>query len=94
MEFVEPPPEARGERTKRWGEIVDTLMDNPGKWALVGNFSPGIATAIRRGRYKVFLRDFEGTDFEEQAYMKRYWEVTTRKTHDGRRNDVYVRWLG
>lgn len=94
MQFVEPPPEARGERTKRWEEIVATLRAHRGEWALVGNFSPGIATAIRRGKYKAFLDENQNDETKAQMYMKQHWEVTTRKTDDGKRNDVYVRWLG
>lgn len=94
MQFVDPPPEARGERTKRWEEIVETLKANRGQWALVGNYSPGIATAIRRGKYKSFLTENENDETKAQMYMQQHWEVTTRKTDDGKRNDVYVRWLG
>lgn len=94
MQFVDPPPEARGERTKRWEEIVAMLRAHRGEWALVGNFSPGIATAIRRGKYKAFLDENQNDETKAQLYMKQHWEVTTRKTDDGKRNDVYVRWLG
>lgn len=94
MQFVDPPPEARGERTKRWEEIVAMLRAHRGEWALVGNFSPGIATAIRRGKYKAFLDGVYNDEHLAHLHMKQHWEVTTRKTDDGKRNDVYVRWLG
>lgn len=95
MEFVEPPPEKNGQRSARWREIAATLKENPGKWGIVGNFSPGVATSIRRGQYKAFWpADQTFTPTEAQVYMKQHWEVTTRKTDKGSRNDVYVRWLG
>jgi hypothetical protein len=94
MEFIDPPKEARGERSKRWKEIVATLKKNPGEWALVGNFSPGVATHIRRGQYKAFHEGWEGDVHQLTAYMERNWEVTTRKTDTGSRNDIYIRWLG
>lgn len=91
MEFMEPPPEERGQRSKRWEEIAATLRENPGQWAKVGNFSPGIATAIRRGQYKAFLDPSDPSPAD--VYMKQHWEVTTRKTEGGSRNDVYIRYL-
>jgi hypothetical protein len=94
MEFVDPPLEARGERSKRWKEIVTTLKENKGEWAMVGNFSPGVATHIRRGLYKAFLEGWVGSEGDVTAYMQRHWEVTTRKTDTGSRNDIYIRWIG
>jgi hypothetical protein len=92
MEFIDPPPEAKGQRSERWREIVRTLKENKGQWALVGNFSPGVATHIRRGQYRAFLDANDPSS--PDVYMKQHWEVTTRKTDNGTRNDVYVRWLG
>ena len=92
MEFVDPP-EAKGQRSERWREIAKTLKENRGQWALVGNFSPGVATHIRRGQYKAFLPS-DATSETPEVYMKQHWEVTTRKTDDGNRNDIYIRWLG
>lgn len=94
MEFVDPPPEVKGQRSERWREIVRTLKEKQGQWALVGNFSPGVATHIRRGHYKAFLEGWEGDANQLAGYMQRHWEITTRKTDEGNRNDVYIRWLG
>lgn len=92
MEFVDPPEEARGERSRRWNNIVSTLKENKGEWAIVGNFSPGVATHIRRGMYKAFLpKDLTSPP---EIYMKQHWDITTRKTDDGKRNDIYIKWLG
>jgi hypothetical protein len=91
MDFVTPPKEMRGERSKRWVEIVDTLRANVGEWGLVGNYSPGIATHIRRGSYPAFLPD--DLSIDKQVYMSQHWEITTRKNGESRQ-DVYVRWLG
>lgn len=94
MEFTDPPPEQRGNRSQKWIDIVRELQKHPGEWAKVGNYSPGVATNIRRGRYKMFLDGWEGDDAQRALYMQRHWEVTTRKTDDGHKNDVFIRWLG
>lgn len=91
MEFVTPPPEKKGQRSQKWREIVDALKEKRGEWALVGNFSPGVATHIRRGKYPAFL---DGCDRSPDLWMQAHWEVTTRKTDNGKRNDVYIRWIG
>jgi hypothetical protein len=90
MEFTEPPLMKHQKSRKHWTEIVQQLRDNPGKWALVGNYSPGVATHIRRGKYPAFL-ETHGTLEENLAYMTKHWDVTTRKTGEGR-NDVFIRW--
>ena len=61
---------------------------------MVGNFSPGVATHIRRGLYKAFLGGWVGSEGDVTAYMQRHWEITTRKTDVGSRNDIYIRWIG
>lgn len=94
MEFVTPPPERRGQRSHKWREIVAALKEHPQEWALIGNFSPGVATQIRRGKYPAFVEGWEGSPEQIQLYMNRHWEVTTRKTDSGKRNDLYLRWLG
>lgn len=95
MEFIEPPPEKKGQRSERWSSIVARLKENPNEWALVGNFSPGVATHIRRGKYPAFLPETRfASDFAVNAYMKSNWDITTRKTDNGKRNDVYIRWIG
>lgn len=94
MEFVSPPPETRGPRSERWIKVVAELKQNPGEWALVGNFSPGVATHIRRGKYPAFLTGVDSSQEGAHLYMNRHWEITTRKTNEGKRNDIYIRWLG
>lgn len=94
MEFVDPPVEGRGERSQRWRNIVASLKERPGEWALVGNFSPGVATHIRRGKYRAFLDGLDENVHSPESHMQRNWEVTTRKTDSGNRNDVYIRWIG
>lgn len=91
MEFVAPPPQQSRQRSERWTNIVTELKNNQGEWAKVGNFSPGVATHIRRGKYPAFL---DGCDIEPEVWMNTHWEITTRKTDNGNRNDVYIRWLG
>lgn len=92
MEFVEPPPSKKGAMSDRWVAVVAELKTNKGQWANVGNYSPGVATHLRRGKYPAFL---EGCEHEEHSvYMAAHWEITTRKTDEGHRNDVYIRWVG
>ena len=91
MDFIDPPKESRGEKSKRWVEVANTLRESVGEWAMVGNYSPGIATHIRRGNYAAFLPD--PCPIDPAVYMDQHWEITTRKNGDGRQ-DIYVRWLG
>ena len=92
MEFVTPPPEQKGQKSERWRTVVRELKAARGEWALVGNFSPGVATHIRRGKYPAFLEGIDTAD--PSLYMQQHWEITTRKTDSGKRNDLYIRWLG
>lgn len=91
MQFVTPPPQKKGQKSERWRNVVAELKANKGEWALIGNYSPGVATHIRRGKYAAFL---EGCDIEPRVFIAQHWDVTTRKTDEGRRNDIYIRWLG
>lgn len=91
MEFAEPPMQQGRQRSEKWVNIVKELKERKGEWAKVGNFSPGVATHIRRGKYPAFL---DGCDTPVDLWMSSHWEVTTRKTDNGNRNDVYIRWLG
>jgi hypothetical protein len=91
MEFVDPPKTKRTGSRPKWLAIVNELKAQPGEWAKVGNFSPGVPTQIRNGAYPAFLpADYDG---DQEAYMRLHWEVTTRSTTPGRL-DVWVRWLG
>ena len=91
MEFVDPPAQQARQRSERWNNIVTELKASPMQWAKVGNFSPGVATHIRRGKYPAFL---DGCDTTPEVWMQQHWEITTRKTDNGNRNDVYIRWIG
>lgn len=93
MEFMEPPVDKRRARSTEWQRIVDELRTHPNEWARVGNFSPGVATAIRRGRYKAFLTGMPEHENPE-TYVTRCWQVRSAKTDDGTRNDIFVRWIG
>jgi hypothetical protein len=96
MEFADPPPTTKGERSRKWQEKVAAMKTRRGEWANVGNYSPGVATHIRNGQYKAFLDsdNLPSSDSEASAYMKVHWEVTTRKTDDHSRDDIFIRWLG
>jgi hypothetical protein len=91
VQFSEPPLARKKTVSQKWVDIVAELKSNPNQWALVGNYSPGVATHIRRGRYPAFLPEGETN---KEPYMGQHWEITTRKTDNGSRNDVYIRWLG
>lgn len=93
MDFVEAPPEhKRRSLSQKWVEVVATLMAHPGEWGLVGTYSPGTATGIRRGKYAAFLVGIPDK-VDPEAWMGSHWEVTTRKVDDGRRNHIYIRYL-
>lgn len=97
MQFKSPPAERRRNRSPHWEEAAKNLKENPGEWGMVGVYSPGMASHIRKGRYPSFLP--EGMSYTEdpiatEQYMKQHWEVTTRRINEGRRNEVYIRWVG
>lgn len=92
MEKENPPITPRSVRSAEWEERVATMKADKGEFYKVGNFSPGVATHIRHGEYKAFLDPNDSTD--PRTYMKMHWEITTRKTHEGSRNNIYIRWLG
>lgn len=94
MEFVDSPPEhKRRVLSQKWVGIVAELKAMPHQWGLVGTYSPGTATGIRRGKYAAFLEDMPDGESPE-AWMAAHWDVTTRKVEGGNRNDVYIRYLG
>jgi hypothetical protein len=93
MEFVEPPPSKKGAMSAEWIDKVARMKAQQGEWANVGDYSPGVATHLRRGKYPAFLEGFVGDDEEIESYMTQHWEITTRKIN-GSRNDVYIRWVG
>ena len=94
MEFVEAPPEAkRRVLSKKWLDIVEELKANAPEWGMVGTYSPGTATGIRRGEYAAFLAD-KPDEVDKEVWMSMTWEVTTRKVEEGRKNDIYIRYLG
>jgi len=91
MEFSDPPMSKRGVRSERWINIVKELKANPNMWAIVGTFSPGVATQIRRGEFPAFV---EGCTIDPKVYMDMNWEITTRKVSEGRSNNLWIRWIG
>ena len=93
-----PPPTMRKRKSDKWDKIVQQikeLTDNQESegWAYVGDYSPGVATHIRRGTYKQFLPD-DLQGITPEVYMALHWEITTRKTGEGRTNSLYIRWIG
>ena len=92
MEIIDPPPCNGGRQpTAHWIEVVKTLKEQyPDRYGKVGNYSNGVGTQIRQGRYPAFIP----ADVSDKAdYMDRHWRVTTRRTSDGR-NDLYIKWIG
>jgi hypothetical protein len=96
MERMDPPPTSKAQRSEEWREKVTFLKAHPNEFYRAGNYSPGVATHIRRGEYKAFLPDDLRAASPEarEAYMSLHWKITTRKTDDGKRNDLFVKWLG
>lgn len=90
------PPESKRKPSTDWVKRVNILKDEvPGQYGLVGNYSVGVATNIRKGDYPAFLPErLRGAEQgKREAYVRTHWDVTTRRTPDGR-NDVYVAWVG
>lgn len=102
MEFVDPPVTRKGAVSEKWLAIAHALKENPNKWALVGDFTPGMATHLRRGTYPAFMEDFSGESPEQATlYMKLHWQITTRKKENSGededqkpRHNIYMRWIG
>lgn len=89
MQIGDPPQSNRS--VKHWVEVVHQLKtEYPGQFGMVGNYSVGVASHIRKGKYPAFV-PAHVTD--KQTYVKENWQVVTRRTPDGR-NDVYVKWIG
>jgi hypothetical protein len=90
------PPESKRKPSTDWVSKVALLQSEyPDQFGMVGNYSVGVATHIRQGDYPAFLPErLRGAEpVEKEQYVKEHWEVTTRRTADGR-NDVYVKWIG
>ena len=95
MEFGTPPPEKRRQRSPKWVDRIAAMKSNPGQWALVGEYSPGLATHLRQGKYPSFIPDgVADSDEARRRYMSDHWEITTRKKNDGKRCDLWIRWVG
>lgn len=93
MEFREPPISDMEQRTTKWRNIVAELRGNPGEWAFVGNYSPGVPAQIRAGMYPAFINDDDIRSADVQ--LANDWEVTSRGSDDERRRcDVYIRYIG
>jgi hypothetical protein len=95
MEWNDPPAITRGRKSAAWDDRIKILKENPTRFALIGEFSPGVASQIRAGNYKAFLadelRDAEPAD--KKRYMADNWEVRTARTDTGRMN-MWIRWIG
>ena len=96
MQFSDPPPPKHTGPRSKWITIINELKENPGQFALIGNFSPGVPAQIRAGAYPAF---FLGSDVDmsdnlaRRDYMAQHWEVVTR-TQIKDRLDMWIRWLG
>lgn len=90
MEIVDPPGRGLRGPSVRWLTIVDTLKNkHPGEYGLVGQFSNGVATQIRKGIYPAFIPEsVPRSEPLRSDYMTRHWDITTRK------RDLYIKWVG
>jgi hypothetical protein len=93
VEFIDKLPESKLHRPSQfWVNVVHEVKENPGKWANVGEFSPGVASQIRAGHYPAFIPS--GID-NKKEYMDKHWSVSTRSNGlPNRRCNVYVMWNG
>jgi hypothetical protein len=91
--IIANPPERPKKRkiSSKWENIVDTLKNrHPGEWGLIGTFSRGVPTHIRKGRYRSFYPEGEESPID---YMSAHWTVHADHLPDGN-CDVYVKWEG
>ncbi|MDK9341382.1 hypothetical protein [Propionibacterium freudenreichii] len=63
----------------RWNPVVAQLRDNPGRWALIGNFAGNVPAGFRTGK--------------TIGWTPGEFEFTQRSTGD-HRVDVYARFIG
>lgn len=96
MEFIDPPENTRTIRSQVWVERVKILKENPTRWALIGEFSPGVASQIRAGAYKAFIdADIDEYDMDaKKRFMSENWEVRTARAKDNKRMSMWIRWIG
>jgi hypothetical protein len=94
IEFKTPePPAQRWDAQVDWDAVVVACKGKPTEWALVGNYSSGVAAHIRAGRYKQFHPHGDDTEAAKR-YMKKHWEVTIRKCKDDSGlYETYIRWM-
>ena len=93
VEIKDPPPSKQAAGRAYWAETTSELRTaHPGAWGLTGNWSIGVSTSIRQGKYVAFFPASTPKDARE-GYVSQHWEIRTAANGDAR-NDVYVRWLG
>ena len=92
MIIADPPIRPKKPRiSDKWKVIVDKLKnEHPGDWALIGIYSRGVATHIRKGRYPAFYP--QGVD-NVVEYMDSHWSIHADHLPTGN-CDLYLRWDG
>ena len=96
MQFLDAPPKSKFVHkplSEHWIKVVAELKENKNAWAMVGNYALGVATRIKQGKYRSFLPADLGEGYSPERYMAMHYEVTTRRTGQGR-TDVWIRWVG
>lgn len=85
IKWEDPPGIAGRIPGTKYLEIVEELRRNPGRWAMIGNFDPSMATNIKEGRISAFRPH---GSFEAMSR-------NTQVDGDGhRRADIYARYVG
>ncbi len=75
------PPVTGKKSNVFWRETAAFLRDNPSEWYVIGEWSAGVASQIRRGAYTAFIP--EDISKEKRAeYMKYSWEFHSQMTGD------------
>lgn len=95
IELREPSPMPnRAEGSVDWDAVAAELKAAKNEWGYVGDFSSGVASHLRAGRYRQFHPHADDPE-KARAYMSRHWQVTVRKVKpDNGLYEVYIRWLG
>lgn len=94
MIFADPPAVTRHRSpTSKWLDIANSLKQNPSQYGLVGNFSLGVGSHIRKGKYAALVPSSVKDPEDRAVYMEKHWHVATRRSETDRA-DVYLAWVG
>jgi hypothetical protein len=87
----DPPAPQQYVKGIDWNAVVAELKANPNEFFLLGEFSPGMAAYIRRGKNAAF---YPAGEADPRGYIKRHYVITARSVvTGGSRVDLYAKWM-